>query len=76
MILCFYSMRCIYLQVGARHGPISLATLPVVAARHFPLCAQHLMAQLHSQHHLRHQGRQQLGLFLKVRLHGNRPYTL
>lgn len=47
-------------------GDVSLATLPAIANKHFPLCMQHLMTRVREEHHLRHGGRQQLGLFLKV----------
>ena len=47
---------------GAR---ISLAQVPGLAQRHFPLCMQHLYATLQTDRHLRHAGRLQLGLFLK-----------
>jgi len=33
--------------------------------KHYPLCASHLQRNLHVNSHLRYQGRQQLGLFLK-----------
>ncbi|KAL6758289.1 eukaryotic and archaeal DNA primase, large subunit-domain-containing protein [Haematococcus lacustris] len=51
---------------SARHGPINLTTLPGIAAKHFPLCMQNLMTHLNQERHLRHGGRQQLSLFLKV----------
>eukprot|EP00967_Tisochrysis_lutea_P089891 scaffold128307_cov16-Tisochrysis_lutea.AAC.1 len=55
-----------YESAASRHGGVNLATLPGLAQRHFPLCMQTLMTQLKSEHHLRHTGRQQLSLFLKV----------
>ncbi|KAF5828854.1 eukaryotic and archaeal DNA primase, large subunit-domain-containing protein [Dunaliella salina] len=55
-----------YESAASRHGGVSLATLPGLAQRHFPLCMQTLMTQLRSEHHLRHTGRQQLSLFLKA----------
>lgn len=33
--------------------------------KHYPLCGKHLQRSLIANHHLRYQGRQQLGLFLK-----------
>jgi DNA primase large subunit len=37
-----------------------------LAARHFPACMRNLHDSLRKDHHLRHQGRLQYGLFLKV----------
>ncbi|GFR49921.1 hypothetical protein Agub_g11940, partial [Astrephomene gubernaculifera] len=54
-----------YSGVATRYGSVSAASLPSLASRHFPLCMSHLMTSLHSERHLRHGGRQQLGLFLK-----------
>lgn len=47
-------------------GKLSLAQVPALAGRHFPLCMQHLYHTLQSERHLRHAGRMQLGLFLKT----------
>ncbi|GMH36669.1 hypothetical protein BSKO_04542 [Bryopsis sp. KO-2023] len=44
---------------------VSLKQIPVLARKHFPLCMQHLFDRLTVDHHLRHNGRQQLSLFLK-----------
>ena len=49
----------------ARRSDLTPANLSAVSARHFPLCMQHLMVSLRRDHHLRHNGRQQLSLFLK-----------
>lgn len=49
-----------------RRSDLTLANLPAVSARHFPLCMHTLMQSLRRDHHLRHNGRQQLSLFLKV----------
>ncbi|PNH05665.1 putative DNA primase large subunit [Tetrabaena socialis] len=54
-----------YSGVATRYGEVSAAALPTLAARNFPLCMSHLVTALHSERHLRHGGRQQLGLFLK-----------
>jgi len=57
-----------YESAALRHGGVNLASLPALSQRHFPLCMQTLMSQLKVEHHLRHGGRQQLGMFLKVRV--------
>ena len=44
---------------------VSLKELDGLAMRSFPLCMRHLYLKLQEDHHLRHGGRQQLGLFLK-----------
>ena len=36
-----------------------------LAKKDFPLCMQHLHQNMRANHHLRHHGRQQYGLFLK-----------
>eukprot|EP00798_Chlamydomonas_sp_ICE-L_P028040 gene28040-31142_t len=48
-----------------RRGDVTAANVHNISAKHFPLCMQNLTQQLHSEHHLRHSGRQQLTLFLK-----------
>lgn len=42
---------------------VSVAT-PAIT-KHYPLCAKHLQTNMMAQSHLRHEGRQQLSLFLK-----------
>lgn len=44
---------------------VALQDLDGLAMRSFPLCMRHLYLKLQEDHHLRHGGRQQLGLFLK-----------
>jgi len=44
---------------------VSLQELDAAAAQSFPLCMRNLYGHLKDAHHLRHQGRMQLGLFLK-----------
>ena len=44
---------------------VSAAMLPTLAKESFPLCMSVMMDALKRTHHLKHQGRQQLGLFLK-----------
>ncbi|XP_076944999.1 putative DNA primase large subunit [Bidens hawaiensis] len=46
-------------------GEISLKDIDQVARTSFPLCMQHLFNALREDHHLKHGGRMQLGLFLK-----------
>ena len=50
---------------GAAGGPITAADIPPLAASSFPLCMQAMVAGLSTDHHLKHKGRLQLGLFLK-----------
>mmetsp|Transcript_17053 Transcript_17053/g.28519 ORF Transcript_17053/g.28519 Transcript_17053/m.28519 type:complete len:477 (-) Transcript_17053:443-1873(-) len=44
---------------------VSLAELPQIAQRSFPLCMHNMYSKLSDTHHLKHQARQQFGLFLK-----------
>ncbi|XP_019704573.1 probable DNA primase large subunit [Elaeis guineensis] len=44
---------------------ISLKDIDQLASNSFPLCMRHLFEKLREDHHLRHGGRMQLGLFLK-----------
>lgn len=39
-----------------------------IARKHFPMCMRNLHENLRRDHHLKHFGRLQYGLFLKVRL--------
>ena len=50
----------------ANRDAVSAAQLPQLAAQSFPLCMHHMYGHVRSAHHLHHQGRLQLGLFLKV----------
>ncbi|CAK7336135.1 unnamed protein product [Dovyalis caffra] len=45
---------------------ISIKDLDQVAKSSFPLCMRHLFEKLREDHHLKHGGRMQLGLFLKL----------
>ena len=40
-----------------------------LAQQHFPLCMEHLFNKVREDHHLKHNGRLQLTLFLKVTTH-------
>ncbi|KAJ8250377.1 hypothetical protein COCON_G00222990 [Conger conger] len=46
-------------------GKISLEQIDSLAVKSFPLCMRELHRSLREQHHLRHGGRMQYGLFLK-----------
>ncbi|OMO88119.1 DNA primase, large subunit, eukaryotic/archaeal [Corchorus olitorius] len=46
-------------------GEISLKDIDQIARTSFPLCMRHLFEKLREEHHLKHGGRMQLGLFLK-----------
>ncbi|KAK1282135.1 putative DNA primase large subunit [Acorus calamus] len=47
-------------------GEVSLKDIEQLANSSFPLCMRHLFEKLREEHHLKHGGRMQLGLFLKV----------
>ncbi|KAI3467733.1 hypothetical protein Pfo_024396 [Paulownia fortunei] len=47
------------------YAEISLKDIDQVAKNSFPLCMRHLFEKLREDHHLKHGGRMQLGLFLK-----------
>ncbi|KAM7261102.1 hypothetical protein ACFE04_026577 [Oxalis oulophora] len=49
----------------SENGEISLKDIDKVAKSSFPLCMRHLFDKLKEDHHLKHGGRMQLGLFLK-----------
>ncbi|KAI5059621.1 hypothetical protein GOP47_0025940 [Adiantum capillus-veneris] len=44
---------------------VNLQDIDSLAKTSFPLCMRHLFFKLREEHHLKHGGRQQLGLFLK-----------
>ncbi|KAK8363038.1 hypothetical protein V6Z12_A03G137000 [Gossypium hirsutum] len=46
-------------------GEISIKDIDQVAKTSFPLCMRHLFEKVKEDHHLKHGGRMQLGLFLK-----------
>jgi len=48
-----------------RQAKINLADIDIYAANHYPLCMREMHKQLRQNHHLKHTGRVQLGLFLK-----------
>ncbi|ERN09898.1 probable DNA primase large subunit isoform X1 [Amborella trichopoda] len=47
------------------YAEISIKDIDRVANSSFPLCMRHLFDKLREEHHLKHGGRMQLGLFLK-----------
>ncbi|KAM3217317.1 putative DNA primase large subunit isoform X2 [Capsicum annuum] len=47
------------------HAELSLKDIDQIAKSSFPLCMRHLFDKLREDHHLKHGGRMQLGLFLK-----------
>lgn len=47
------------------NGRVSVDMIPMVAARSFPLCMQHMYSKLKENSHMRYEGRQTFGLFLK-----------
>ncbi|KAK1297165.1 putative DNA primase large subunit [Acorus calamus] len=47
-------------------GEVSLKDIDQLANSSFPLRMHHLFEKLREEHHLKHGGRMQLGLFLKV----------
>ncbi|ORX72886.1 DNA primase large subunit [Linderina pennispora] len=57
------SVRSEYQPTGAA-GEVTADSVDSLAV-HFPLCMRHLHTSLLKDHHLRHGGRMQLGLFLK-----------
>jgi len=54
-----------YSQARSNGSKVTLAELPVVARRSFPLCMHNMYSKLAETHHLKHGARQQFGLFLK-----------
>lgn len=51
---------------GEQRDVVAAAQVPALARQSFPLCMALMTQHLHAEHHLRHGGRIQLGLFLKV----------
>ena len=50
---------------GNNGSRATISELPALSKSHFPLCMKHLYNQLKDEHHLKHMGRMQFGLFLK-----------
>jgi len=48
-----------------RSGKVELSQIEMLAKRSFPLCMRNLLEKLQENHHLKHMGRMQFGLFLK-----------
>ncbi|XP_052776881.1 DNA primase large subunit-like [Mya arenaria] len=46
-------------------GQVTADMIDMLSKKSFPLCMQHLHTSMRQNHHLRHGGRQQYGLFLK-----------
>lgn len=47
-------------------GVVRAADIPALSRTSFPLCMRVMYEAVHAEHHLRHSGRMELGLFLKV----------
>lgn len=58
-----------YTQLYSGGEDVSRMDLVGLSKTRFPLCMKHVMDKLLEQHHLKHDGRLQLGFFLKVDLH-------
>jgi DNA primase large subunit len=54
-----------YKDIEVKGGQVVPEQIDTLAQQSFPLCMKVLHRELRSKHHLRHQGRQQFGLFLK-----------
>ena len=52
-------------QIHGTGEKVTAAMLPILQKESFPLCMSLMMDSLKKNHHLKHTGRQQLGLFLK-----------
>ena len=50
----------------SKAGQVTPADIPTLSKESFPLCMRVTQETLSSTHHIRHGGRQQYGLFLKV----------
>ncbi|PSC74333.1 putative DNA primase large subunit [Micractinium conductrix] len=46
-------------------GSVTAGDIPLLVRESFPLCMVSMYGALHEQHHLKHEGRMQFGLFLK-----------
>jgi DNA primase large subunit len=52
-------------QVSSKAGSVRLEDIPALAKRSFPMCGRYLEVSLTREHHLKHESRLQLTLFLK-----------
>jgi hypothetical protein len=71
--------RCLGPGYGEQQGPqnaVLAAQLLGLARQSFPLCMQHMYRRAHTDSHLKHCGRLQLGLFLKARAYLLCPFAM